>query len=692
MHKCDICDKIFSSARYLQKHKKRHKIGFKCKRCSKVLATKFSCVRHIQDRHGEVTPSTSSGSGRASFSTTNRHALRRNVESHTLRPPAGESTDLIICFRGARRYIRRILLESLNKHRSVKWCMLVKILMEKEEGESTRTHEAYFRVPMRILLRADEMSHQLNVNLQKIYNSLEEYNSRGSGWRIRTIRHLQVMTAAYHPLRGSSYIPTPKKLAVRKGIVNVQNKDNKCFKWAILSALHPQTTHMERVSIYKKFKHELKFNSIQFPVAISQIPKFERMNDLSICVYAYEKGEIFPKYISKHTHMSRQIDLLLLQQGNKSHYCWIKNMSRTFHRTSHTLFFCRYCMHGFTYKSRRDEHVMQCSQNIPQRIRMPQPGSVLTFESFKSQYKVPFVIYCDMECFCVPNENEPNQSIEYVPCSYGYQLVCSDPTYSKPPVLYRGPNVVENFIRSLLDEEAYISGIMSINYPLRMSEEDERQFEEASVCHICEKQFDEESVKVRDHDHLTSKYRGAAHDSCNLMFQAPTFIPVIFHNLKGFDGKLICQAIGKFKSENLTCIASSLENYISFSLGKFRFIDSYQFLSCSLEELVANLAKEGDEHFHYLKRAFPRKWQTDLLLSKGIFPYEYLQSEVNFKEMQLPPKSAFYSHLKDKNISEEEYAHAQKVWTSFGLENLGDYHDVYLLSDVLQLACMFERF
>ena len=697
MHKCNICDKIFSSAKHLGNHKKTHKIRFKCNHCSKVYNTKFSCLRHIQKHHENGAPSTSSRSSDKRSAerpsdkrSANRHAMNRMVESHKLRPPPGESTDLILCFRGARAYIKGILRRSLRMHRSVKWSVLVKIHMEKEsEDGSIRTHQAYFRVPMRILLRVDEMSHQLNDNLQKIFNLLDEYNNRGSGWRIRNIEHVQVMTAAYVPLQGSSYIPTPKPLASRKGIINVKNKDNKCFKWAILSALHPAVAHKEKVSTYKKFERELNFDSIQFPVKLSQLPKFEKNNNLSICIFSYEKGELFPKYISKRE--GRRIDLLLLQRHKKSHYCWIKNMSRVFRKSTHKHFFCRYCMHGFLKESSLAVHTLYCSQNEPQKIRMPEAGSVITFENFQNQYKVPFVIYCDMECFCVPNENDPARSIEYVPCSFGYQVVCSDPTHSKPPVIYRGPNVVEKFIHSLFEEEEYIDGLMTISQPLHMTEEDERQFEEASACHICGEQFDKQG-KVRDHDHLTSKYRGAAHLSCNLNFKAPPFIPVIFHNLKGFDGKLICQAIGKFKGEKLTCIASSLENYISFSLGKFRFIDSYQFLSCSLEELVANLAKEGDEHFRYLKRVFPHKWQTDLLLSKGIFPYEHLQSEANFEETQLPPKSAFYSRLKDKDISEKEYAHAQQVWKSFGLENLGDYHDVYLLSDVLQLTCVFERF
>ena len=99
---------------------------------------------------------------------------------------------------------------------------------------------------------------------------------------------------------------------------------------------------------------------------------------------------------------------------------------------------------------------------------------------------------------------------------------------------------MEKFLKALLKEETYIRDILSFKRPLNMSREDEIRFQEATHCHICEREFEEEDIRVRDHDHLTSKFRGAAHRLCNLEFKPPTFIPVIFHNLKFFDGKLIC--------------------------------------------------------------------------------------------------------------------------------------------------------
>ena len=133
--------------------------------------------------------------------------------------------------------------------------------------------------------------------------------------------------------------------------------------------------------------------------------------------------------------------------------------------------------------------------------------------------------------------------------------------------------------------------------PIVMTPEDQKDFDEATHCYICG--FDLGADKVRDHDHINGKYRGAAHSECNLQFrlrndqqgQEDSFcIPVFFHNLRGYDSHILMQSIGMFKDEKLKVIANTMEKYISFTMGTLKFIDSYQFMGASLEKLVANLA------------------------------------------------------------------------------------------------------
>ena len=128
-----------------------------------------------------------------------------------------------------------------------------------------------------------------------------------------------------------------------------------------------------------------------------------------------------------------------------------------------------------------------------------------------------------------------------------------------------------------------------------------------------------------------------------------------------------------------------MEKYISFSVGHLDFIDSLQFMNASLQKLVSNLAKEGDAKFQVLKRYIAAD-KVPLLLRKRVYPYDYMDGMDKFQEQQLPPKEAFYSKLTEEHISDEDYQHAQTVFATFQLQNLGEYHDLYLQSDVLLLA------
>jgi len=132
-----------------------------------------------------------------------------------------------------------------------------------------------------------------------------------------------------------------------------------------------------------------------------------------------------------------------------------------------------------------------------------------------------------------------------------------------------------------------------------------------------------------------------------------------------------------------------MEKYLSFSLGNLRFIDSLSFMMSRLETLVAG-NESGD--MKIAEKACQESKKRKLLLKKGIYPYEYMNSFERFAETSLPPKEEFYSKISGKGITDEEYAHAQKVWTEFGCKTLGDYHDLYVLTDFVLLVDVFKKF
>ena len=222
------------------------------------------------------------------------------------------------------------------------------------------------------------------------------------------------------------------------------------------------------------------------------------------------------------------------------------------------------------------------------------------------------------------------------------------------------------------------------------------------MCYVCGKGFTEDNYRVRDHEHYSGVFRGAAHNKCNLRMRQPGYVPVIMHNLANYDAHLFIKEFGKEEGD-LDAICQTDEKYISFThripVGEdenghamtfgLRFIDSFKFMSSSLEKLAANL---GDEAMGNLKQVFPEPSEFKLLRRKGVYPYDWMDNDDKFKDKQLPPKEAFNSVLKGEGISDAEYEHAQNVWQTFKCQTFNDYHDLYLKSDTLLLADVYENF
>ena len=174
-------------------------------------------------------------------------------------------------------------------------------------------------------------------------------------------------------------------------------------------------------------------------------------------------------------------------------------------------------------------------------------------------------------------------------------------------------------------------------------------------------------------------------------------IPIIFHNLRNYDGHIITQGLPIVKDKEIKVIGQGIEKYLTISLsGHLVFKDSLMFLNASLDTLTTNLSNDDFKKFVNLRAELvpvcDDPLDIHLLSSKGVFPYDYLDDWAKLQEKQLPPKEAFYNKLKGKHINDNEYRHAQLVWEKFHCENIQDYLELYLESDVLQLADVFENF
>ena len=633
-----------------------------------------------------------------------------------------DKKDPLLQSQKSRKAVKYLFNNLLVQTKGFKFVETLQVKFVKHTNDKKILKNGYFNSTTDLIINETDIKLAIQASEQQILNKIAQWISEGSGWTIQSIENHYINIVNYSPLKGSSYIKLPQELKNR-GFINLQNEDNECFRWCHIRHLNPQGKDPQRIKkTAKTFICQLDYSSIEFPVTVKQINKIEKQNNICINLFGYEEKQPFPIYISKEKYQDH-MELLLITEGENKHYVLIKEFNKFMFRQNkheHRKHFCMYCLQCFSREDVLTEHKNNCiSINGKQAINMPEKGDKVYFKNHHKQQAVPFIIYSDFEALtekvygCKQNNNksytEAYQS--HKDCGYGYKVVCCyDDKYTKPVQIYRGENAVYKFMENMLEEVNWCKSKMKkhFNKPLKMTKEDEKDFQKAIKCHICDQQYTDKDIRVRDHCHITGKFRGSAHQDCNLKLQIKPEtikIPVIFHNLRGYDSHFIMQEIGKIAKEhtytnkkgekgekvemNINCIPNNMEKYMAFMLGNHLvFLDSFQFMSSSLDNLVKNLP---DEAFKYTKHEF-KKEQFNLMKQKGIYPYDHMDCFDRFNETQLPEKQDFYSILNNEHISDEQYKHGQNVWKTFNLKTMGDYHDLYLKSDILLLADVFENF
>ena len=620
-----------------------------------------------------------------------------------------------------RKAIEYHIVSILPSMKGLKFVETLKVTFKKLANDEIVYKTAYFNSKAQTIINNIEIPEALQLSKQQILNMIAKWISEGSGWTIQSVDNHHLNIVQYQPMKGSSYIKLPQELRnSKKGLINMKNEDNECFRWCHIRLLNPQDKNPQRIKKSdKEYINKLDYSGIEFPVTTKQYNKIEKQNEININVFGYENKQPYPIFVSKEKY-DRHMNLLLITENDNKHYALIEDFNRfMFNQTKYEgrKHFCMHCLQCFSSERVVNNHKDNCIQvNGTQAVKMlDKDNNISKFNNFHKQQPVPFVIYADFEAItekisgCQPNNDKSYTETyqKHTDCGYGYKVVCCyDDKYSKPTTTYRGEKAVYKFMEAMLEEVKYCKKIMKkeFNKLLRMTKEDEEEFQKVNECHICNKKYTNEDIKVRDHCHITGKYRGSAHQECNLKLRVKPEeikIPVIFHNLRGYDSHFIMQEIGAIIKKyeytnkkgqkcqmNINAIPNNMEKYMAFMLGNhLTFLDSFQFMSSGLEKLVSNLPRQS---FKYTSEEFEGK-ELDLMVRKGVYPYDYVDSFDKFNE-KLPPKEEFYSILNDEHISDEGYEHAQHVWNTFSLKNMGEYHDLYLASDILLLADVFENF
>ena len=625
-------------------------------------------------------------------------------------------------------YAKPPIINIFNSNRNIKTMLYLHVLMERqqpEEPEPRIEKFAFHSKGLKLILEGTDENDIYDEMVDEIMEEIIKTEiAEGSGWVFVKVEKLVLHTTRWEPVTAGSYIELPQELKNRKAIINMKNQDDKCFMWSVLRALNPKDKNAERIDNDLKNKVDtLNMEGIQYPVSLRAIDRFEHLNpEISITVLGYNEDEkVYPLKVSKYTGCKHDIVLLLIKDGEKSHYCLVKNisalLSSQINNHKGARYYCLNCFNSFKSPDSLDKHKEYCYNNECVKISMPPQNTFLSFKNFRYSEKAPFVIYADFESFIKPMDScdpDPNKSYtkkyqKHKPSGFSYYIksLYEDVKKSEKRTYIKTkeeePDAEDVFVKWLEEDVKEIANIEPKK--IIFTREDEKQFNTSSDCWICGEELGND--RVRDHCHYTGRYRGAAHNSCNLKYSKPKGVPVFFHNLTGYDSHLFIKNLGSSNpKENIECIPNNEEKYITFTKNiivgqytnkkgevkdktfKIVFKDSFKFMRSSIEALVNNLPKNS---FKNISKYYTPE-QVELIKQKGFYPYEYMDSIEKFKEDKPPPQKAFFSKLTGRGITDKNYKHVWNVWNTWNMETMKDYHELYNESDALLLADVFENF
>lgn len=629
-------------------------------------------------------------------------AFKSRIASYRINPHSKSIISPEIFLSDISSTVFNVVKTLLNKHKSIKlnFELFVMYRLPKNDEVSLKS----FNTKYTAIVQSSNLQAIYEEYSRKLINKCTEFELSESGWAIEAINHLEINIAKYNPLRAGTFVYLPKNIASTKSCLNIHNTDSHCFLWCIMAYMYPTKRNPNRTSSYPHFSKILNVTGMSFPPTFEDIKCFERNNtNISVNIYGLEKNNTVtgPLYKTSQKKLMH-VNLLYINKNNKSHFVLIKNFEKLVHRqlTKHKskIHLCDECFLYFDSEEKLNNHDCARMQAI-----LPEENSKLRFSNPERTQKIPIVIYGDFESLLREysdkrkSEHVENIQIHEATC-FAYYICCESNPELNDLVSYRGPNCAKKFVDSISKDIQRLYEILNVYKDMNpLTNDEQKSFNSAMQCYICKKNFTYVDCKVYDHDHFTGKYRGPAHNSCNLNNKICNFIPIIFHNLSGYDCHLFINELSNVCGR-INLIPKNKEKFISFTkifpidtqkAAQLKFIDSFNFLSSSLDHLSKTL---NPKDFKHLRTFFKEDNLFSLCLRKGVYCYDYVDSWEKYEETQLPDRSNFFNKLTSESITNEDYNHALKVWEKFGIKNLGEYTELYLKCDVLLLCDIFEKF
>ena len=688
------------------------------------------------------------------------------------------------------------------------WNMTFRFLMKRYSNDDSKV--AFFRC-----LQSGDKFTRNKQEAQTLYEDIqhdlerqieEMQASNGSGWYPERVIEAHFNLVRINPLSGHAYFPIPTYENAKCGLVNIKNTDKCCFLWSMCAAIQfqekegtagnrPWTDPKRLRTTFNRYWKQLSQEQQQVFTEEGMntnkilLPDMEKIFKRNINIYQMiiedgRPGDLFTDESFSAGSFKHEVKLLkaINLDTGENHYVWIKNFEHFRSRTRRPNYRypqeqCEKCLLLMPEEQMQD-HV--CgekfrTQIVPARIEKGKDKPYMRFrEGRRKQEMTSLVIYADFEAVNAPIEGETSSKstvklTRQDAVSYAFLPVA---TIANPETgerfqpqrlhIYKGEDAAKQFLRAICNyTDRNFDNLIDTHLPMNdLTPEEQAEFDEAEYCHICQQPgnwvperdgVEMANTKVRDHDHYTGRFRGAAHAECNNNHGKYPTVTVIFHNLKGYDSHFLIPELDDWHGRN-KIMSENMEQMKSLTLGRFirpnaeddpdkkkryyiRFIDSFAYLPMSLDKLVNLNLEDGNKGkasgvvdisreennvvgrgratlFPFTKRFLEQQVPRQLspqdrsiiknyLLRKGYFPYEWFD---NISKLDVPlfdndgvfvlEPCDFYSRL--GGTYGQDTVHKQQwcrlICEMMNYKSFEQYHDLYLGLDVCLLADVFQKY
>ena len=701
IYNCPECDFQSKLVKIMKQHyNRRHKIGdsFNCPYCSLIFNQRDRLQNHILTQHV------------SSDLPINECAFKKSCISYGTRFYEDKNPPLSIdsLFRKYSPQIKAIFAAGISSYASFKANVIVFAKLSKydhlshipiETVEFTNQSRSFTITCLSTDADLEEHLSEVQSDVEQRFDSYCDLE--GSGWTFEYVSGLFVQLGACKSLTGGCFQEHDFK---SEFIWDGKCDDGECFFSAVSRHFHTPGTSDKTINNFARTAFK---ECGRVFMSTSKISKFEECYDIAVNVLTKEEADIYTIYTTKK-ESNNVVNLLLLPlKDGRHHYVYITDIgglineirylslhysgNETISSNKH-VYPCLNCLNVFTCKTALANHKDLCFKNKSQRIIMPKKGDCMEFSRYEARYKAPLIGAFDFESKMSKDnlQTSPNSSdiATHKIISYSLIIISSEKEIIFERTQADEDDCLQLFMEAVMDASKLIGSILERITPMELTKEEFAEYKRADACHICGLEV-ASSAKVRDHCHFTGKFVGAAHAACNLNRRRKYKIPIYAHNFSSYDAHFLLQAIVNHRDyiPNLSAMCFNSQKFRSISIDIFNFVDSMQFISDSLHNIAKQLySSNWDYKIMENSGIYTTRTQKDLLMKKGVFPYEFMTSLSKFKKLKtFPDKSAFYSALYESSISDEEYEHGRLVFKEFECANMAEYLKLYNKLDVILL-------